>query len=544
MIEAMHRNRTAACSRNAVEKSRTTDLTDFPNLPYNQLETKLLQKKSAMDELYAETLLDLSDITGSESEHDSDAHWWPWPISQSLEMPPVEQLRSLNWPCDRGELRYGDSPKTPLRNQQKQSKVYLTAPLLLDTLSIRLFAFDRLPSGTIVGSLRNHDLEQVSHQWVALSYTWQSDDKNPHKERDYEIMVNEMPFYISENLWKALNRLMDKRTELRAGGPCPVVTADDRETPTVTDYDPTVHDWQHIWIDAICINQHDISERNHQVSLMKTIFSKARSVISWLTPVTALPAWSSQDIRSALMRRSSCDIGRSHEQAVLRNRYWQRMWIVQEMLLPTSIVFLYEGVWITFEWLKSVRDYAGLACNTLVADRLEYQQRRGNAISAPESQHRPSLDGPHSGHKANQSSSPMLALIKRYHSHRCTDVRDRVYALLALLPDDYPISADYSKSRMDIVLAVCEAEIQYLRSPAAMHHRLISSLGKDQASLLFGLPDWHDETSPHDQLLCSDLLYLCDALEVSHADLRAHELAASSESRFPICSALLKSETQ
>ncbi|KAH7092285.1 heterokaryon incompatibility protein-domain-containing protein [Paraphoma chrysanthemicola] len=37
-----------------------------------------------------------------------------------------------------------------------------------------------------------------------------------------------------------------------------------------------------IWADAICINQNDIEERNHQVSLMGSIFTSAKRVIVWL----------------------------------------------------------------------------------------------------------------------------------------------------------------------------------------------------------------------------------------------------------------------
>ncbi|KAF9869981.1 hypothetical protein CkaCkLH20_12590 [Colletotrichum karsti] len=37
-----------------------------------------------------------------------------------------------------------------------------------------------------------------------------------------------------------------------------------------------------IWIDAICINQNDALERNHQVRFMKDIYTRARSVLVWL----------------------------------------------------------------------------------------------------------------------------------------------------------------------------------------------------------------------------------------------------------------------
>ena len=39
-----------------------------------------------------------------------------------------------------------------------------------------------------------------------------------------------------------------------------------------------------MWIDAICINQEDINERNVQVSRMGTIYHEARQVVVWLGP--------------------------------------------------------------------------------------------------------------------------------------------------------------------------------------------------------------------------------------------------------------------
>lgn len=37
-----------------------------------------------------------------------------------------------------------------------------------------------------------------------------------------------------------------------------------------------------IWVDAICINQHDVSERNHQIQLMRSIYTSAARVNVWL----------------------------------------------------------------------------------------------------------------------------------------------------------------------------------------------------------------------------------------------------------------------
>lgn len=45
-----------------------------------------------------------------------------------------------------------------------------------------------------------------------------------------------------------------------------------------------LHSRRTIWIDALCINQKDTTERNHQVQFMKQIYAKASRVIVWLGP--------------------------------------------------------------------------------------------------------------------------------------------------------------------------------------------------------------------------------------------------------------------
>jgi hypothetical protein len=39
---------------------------------------------------------------------------------------------------------------------------------------------------------------------------------------------------------------------------------------------------RHFWIDALCINQVDTTQRNHQVYAMGQTYSEARLVIAWL----------------------------------------------------------------------------------------------------------------------------------------------------------------------------------------------------------------------------------------------------------------------
>jgi hypothetical protein len=44
-----------------------------------------------------------------------------------------------------------------------------------------------------------------------------------------------------------------------------------------------------LWIDAICINQKDIEERNQQLLLMRRIYERAEITIVWLGPEAGVP---------------------------------------------------------------------------------------------------------------------------------------------------------------------------------------------------------------------------------------------------------------
>jgi hypothetical protein len=89
--------------------------------------------------------------------------------------------------------------------------------------------------------------------YEALSYAWDSEN------RDVEIRCHDSTLKITPNCAAALRRLR-KRDVSRA-----------------------------LWIDAICIDQSSVEERNQQVQHMDKVYRKAELVICWLgegTPAT------------------------------------------------------------------------------------------------------------------------------------------------------------------------------------------------------------------------------------------------------------------
>ena len=101
------------------------------------------------------------------------------------------------------------------------------------------------PRNTIKGNMAKVSLDEQP-EYEALSYVWGgTTDMVP-------LRVHQDTIYITKNLALALRHLRRMAS-------------------------PRV-----LWIDALCINQIDIVERNHQVAQMRYIYENAVEVLVWL----------------------------------------------------------------------------------------------------------------------------------------------------------------------------------------------------------------------------------------------------------------------
>ncbi|CAG9975654.1 unnamed protein product [Clonostachys byssicola] len=116
---------------------------------------------------------------------------------------------------------------------------------------IRLFALlpSAQPNAPLVGQLQVVSLHSTP-PYESLSYAWGA------PEFTEPILVNEQTLFVTPNLDSALRALRHE------------------EIPRL------------LWIDAICINQRSPRERGHQVTLMRTIYSKCERDLLWLGPNT------------------------------------------------------------------------------------------------------------------------------------------------------------------------------------------------------------------------------------------------------------------
>ena len=95
--------------------------------------------------------------------------------------------------------------------------------------------------------LQDND-SSISAKFEALSYCWGDE------AADRTLSLDNTPFPIKPNLEAALRELSKEKVE------------------------------RLLWIDAICINQADLNERNEQVRMMSSIYQQAARVIIWIGP--------------------------------------------------------------------------------------------------------------------------------------------------------------------------------------------------------------------------------------------------------------------
>lgn len=209
-----------------------------------------------------------------------------------------------------------------------------------------------------------------------------------------------------------------------------------------------------IWIDAVCINQNDEKERNSQIALMSFIYKRAAKVIAWLgtkaciKPETSFNRmsleWShgqTQHLAASLLLGD--ELRRSIEPdletfiRIAESSYWKRLWIVQEMCIPRSLIIaLGADLWTYEEFADWV---LLLLSRRLGSDRA--------SVSLLNQKFTP-MDRLLQTRRARHTEIMRLeSLIDIFASSERTEPRDGVYGLLGLANDIRPIVSRDSEPR-------------------------------------------------------------------------------------------------
>ena len=353
--------------------------------------------------------------------------------------------------------------------------------------------------------LINARLSDPDQSYTAISYAWQ------HNTPEQIIKINSRSFKVKENVYHVLHR--HRQRLLR------------HEVSAVF-----------LWIDAICLDSSNLSERNAQTTLMPNIFQKAKDVLICLEsriPAPTISAYSleqlgyffkqvQQDLQAEICFSKDQQLSKTYIRQDLQNAcaekhtnewatmlqicqqsYWSRLWILLETRHAQKLQIMYAAsVWswesfrspfILAKCLEEHHDLDGSLMarilNTIVVDVLAIRSPSWHDLSPAMPCNR-YIDFVN-GNDSFVARQPLSDLVKKYRRQICDERLDRIYALIGLA--DTSLSVDYSRSNIELFCAVLlslriSPELSFVSMLAEQLGVSAFEYKQNRRSILYGLP--------------------------------------------------------
>lgn len=282
--------------------------------------------------------------------------------------------------------------------------------------------------------------------YEALSYTWGGTEKTD------TIIANGSLLGVTRNLYLALSYLRREDTD------------------------------RILWVDAICIDQDNAKERNHQVRQMARIYESADAVILWLGQATyatnvaldslrqleieskkvACKGWRKGDARwHVLWSKTQRKLARRYPDLVSRQRggiqdlftrpWFERMWIIQEVAYSRKALVCCGN--------KSVSARVFALSPHLFAVKPSDQAQAILDIMPGRSRYDSWWAHGHD----------LYTLLRKFRFSKASDPRDMIYALVSIGSDpglQETLIPDYEKTEREViretVLFLCHVDIELL----------------------------------------------------------------------------------
>jgi hypothetical protein len=352
--------------------------------------------------------------------------------------------------------------------------VFSHAPLDLakpDTIRLIEVLPRLLEDGTIQCRLTHATTDA---RYSCLSYVWGPEDV------EYTIYINDLPFKVRTNLFRFL---------LKASSNLPVRTGGIRENASLGAARKA------LWIDALCIDQQNTSERNHQVQQMGQIYMRSKRTIAWLGDDAFYPSLfhdaeplSDDDDEDGDDNEDDDDEDDDDEDdddeddddeddddeddddeddnnnnnnnngdnddddddtrgplflddaetliTFCNNVYWQRAWITQELLLATNISFCGFGNAVDLRHLRSSFQ------ETMAGVSRAYGYSKFQAVYDI---------------LEREEQCTLIENLWRFRRKQCLDRRDLIYSLLSISRISLQFEVDYNIKLPDLALRVLQS---------------------------------------------------------------------------------------
>lgn len=311
--------------------------------------------------------------------------------------------------------------------------------------SIRLLQISNSDDGQLAFEFASTTLDSAA-SFEAVSYTWGSEDRDSSIKH---VKTGDV-IYVTRNCEAALRSLASN-------------------VPRT------------VWIDAVCINQDDIAERNRQIRLMGQIFRSASLTIAYIgqsdKSSSVLSLWCRKeglDQSGSFTEESevSEDYDSSDDHLTqftnaasdLQDRSWfTRTWVIQEVLLSRRLV-VQAGIdridWMAFRRLQPGRGGVVDLKAYFSAKSLGKRMYKGSNLKRSASWDELWGDRqiqPRSFMKLLSTNGlidfgHLFDLMCETSSYGCTDPRDKLFAVLSLFQGPIPagLEPDYSRSIEDV----------------------------------------------------------------------------------------------
>ncbi|KAH6722940.1 heterokaryon incompatibility protein-domain-containing protein [Leptodontidium sp. MPI-SDFR-AT-0119] len=272
-------------------------------------------------------------------------------------------------------------------------------------------------------------------------------------------------------------------------------------------------DLGYIWIDALCIDQSNASEKAVQIRLMRDVYPAAKSTIAWLgdsTPITdealefivtlntALKKFEHDGVvnisRSSLLHSEGCEWPSSSWKALstlLEHPWFRRVWILQEMALASQVEIVCgkrSVPWLLLAFIVVQIEHNGLMALLMITENGELNRgpiglstlkiawglRCLRAVAVP---------------------LGLASLLVDYSFLEASDDRDRLFALLGIADDveDSSFEPDYITSPPGVFLKSAVRLLTRDGSSNMILHR--AGIGSDRN--MEGLPSWVPDWTKH-----------------------------------------------
>jgi hypothetical protein len=255
-----------------------------------------------------------------------------------------------------------------------------------------------------------------------------------------------------------------------------------------------------LWIDAICVDQGNLEERSRQVQRMSDIYKKAQRVVVWLGPaknhsgfalklIQELSSKIEVDWLNQVMRPATEDVHDQHWasaeaeipfdnhqwhalQALLSRSWFERLWVWQEIRLADLNTAIVMCGFDFILWRNFKKAVYCLFCKANQSIAFKDKIRQAFRLS-------------------NDSGPKILMdLVNISTQAKCSDDRDRIYALLSILDSSsvtINIIPDYTKTASQVYQDTALSILSQTRKLDLLSYSEMASRRIDIPSWV---PDW------------------------------------------------------